>query len=1451
MADQGQSVAISAPSLPRGGGAIQSIGKGLGAVGPTGAAALNIPLPITAGRGFAPSLALNYQSSVGNGLFGLGWDLNLTAIRRRASKGVPHFNDDDVIIGPDGGVWLAARDGQGAVIETVVSRYGDLSLARSYNVVRYFARDEGAFARMEHWRNADDPQGFWLLHTADGELAIYGYNPQSRHADPDREDRVAEWLLEESLNPLGEHILYEYKPEDLKGLSGSTDPGPSRNFTAQRYLWRVRYGNATASPDLLLWTPDQLDAMQWHFDLVFDYGERDDSSGILGYSEDRDWEGRDDFHSSFAYGFELGSLRFVHYVLMFHDFPQELDADAPTLISALKFSYSDLQSGCKVLCAVESQGWSADANRTLERRPPVSFSYQDFEVEKGAFTPFDAMPGLNDGQRYQLVDLYGEGLPGVLYHEDKGWMYREPLRDVGADDPDAVTYGPWQLLPAIPNADTGTSTRQSLADLTGEGWLDWVIAEPGRAGFFTVKPDRTWSHYTPFSALPTEFFHPQAQMADLVGGGLSDLALIGPRSVRLYAHRRAEGFAPGRNVAHDEDDDRLPLLSDSHNELVAFGDILGSGQQHLLRIRHDEVRFWPNLGNGLFGKGQVFAHLPFAYAGFDADHVRLADMDGSGAVDLVYLEPDGFRLFLNVAGRGLAEPVSYPWPAGVRYDRLCQVSLADLQGLGCSSLILTRPHMAPEHWRFDYPAHKPYLLRATQNGMGASGTVVYRSSAQEWLDEKCELQQDGQTVESGVPFAMHLVSKQTQLDEVTGNRLTQRFSYRQGYYDGQERAFRGFGLICQTDTEVPDANANPLPDGFTAPVLSKTWYHNGRPGRILRDLNDSDPQASVLAEDLLTTFDGQRDQVIETPQDTDLREMARSLTGMVLRSEVFGLEAGVPHAVPYSVSSMRYLIRKLASGGPHQPYARLLSFAVESLSYQYEGRADDPMCQRTINLSWDEYGVLTHGVTIQCARRKRAQDTPPFEDEHQQRWWQAAHDDAQQCHYLTETKAQPIHLDAEQSWRLGLPWLSRVNAMMAQASEMDQEQFSYEQLRQPDSSFASLPRTLVALTRQRYVGSGEGEATFQALPDAVELAELDEHALTAYDRVMTPQELNAKLPELGYHSMACFLPAEPARVLWSIKRGFNTYAGPEHFYRVDAFRPTASHGLSAVEYDPYSLLVKSVTAPDGCKTSATFSYYSMQPLSIVDPNQNTQQALYDGFGVLRMTSFYGTELGEEVGFGSLTDVTVPMQTPHQAIENPSTIPFATAACYDAFSWLNDKVPVHSLAMQWDRYPDDPERQLRMTLSSVDGFGRTLQARQLVEPGKAYEVVDGKLSLVDDELVEVEAPVRWRVSERVEYNNKGLAVRVYRPYFSNSHGYVDDSSVREHWHHDKQFYDSLGRPTITLTAKGWMRRITYEGWYTISEDENDTAEEVNARRAEQGLPLLDDGSPRKKKNPFQR
>jgi hypothetical protein len=1534
--EQQGTIEINAPALPKGGGAIQSIGKGSGGVGSKGTASQELPLPISKApnRGLVPPLSLGYSSDVGNSPFGIGWHLTTNAITLRTVKGVPKYEGNDQVVGPGGDVWMPEKNDDGKVISKSVSEYNGVQLG-AHQVVRYWPRVEGAFDLIEHWTkegDADNPAGFWLIHGADGSLHCYGKTEASRRADPIEKSHVGVWLIDESLNLRGEHVVYLYQAE----VEAPTAP-QFRDFRSQRYLRRVLYGNAQANANLYAWKADGWKDATWHFHLLFDYGERSaDLTQVPVYDlpgiERGEWGApRKDPFWNYAYGFELGSRRLCRQVLMFHQFTEELGND-PVLVQRLLLEHRPSALGYNHLTAAHIQAY--DNQGQMESRPPMEFFYNPFELDptREGYSEFPEMPGLNDGQRYQLVDLYGEGMPGVLFSSDKAWYYREPLRaDSGGND---VSYSDWERLPGIPVADSSKPIRQSLSDLTGDGKLDWVIARPGLSGFFTLNPDRSWSNFVAYTAFPTEFFHPMAQLADLVGDGLTDLALIGPRSVRLYSSRRAVGFSHGANVPHD--DDSLPLLSSTQTELVAFSDPLGSATQHLIRIRHNEVKVWPNLGHGKFGKGFILCQLDFKYAEFDSSRVRLADLDGSGAVDLIYLESDGFRVYMNHGGKGFEKDhVKMPWPQGVRYDRFCQVSIADVQGLGCSSLILTVPHMKPQHWRYDFVSAKPYLVSASHNNMGAVTGVNYRSSAQEWLDEKAELIAAGKAPVCHLPFAMHLVSQQTQLDEITGNRLTQGFTYRQGFYDSFEREFRGFGLLLQTDTEASAAERSSL--GFTAPILSKTWFHTGR----AIDMRDDgyyagDAKAEPLRPTLVHEYhlNDAAGRVIDPDEDL-AREIARTLSGSVLRAEVFAADDDPETAVPYSVQENRALIRQLRPKGKHHPYAVLQSLALESIAYQYEPQvADDPLVQHTLNLQWDKFGSLTHGFVVHYARRKTDKDSPPFavetpgdesDEDYENRWWLDAHDEAQQCWYLTEAKAEYRHLEDPDGWRLGLPYRQRGNALVLEKDELKPADIHHENFleRAVDGGAWATSAVLTGLSRQRYQDPASGQLldpdklVFSALPDYAETAELDATALSAYDKLKDadgnmPFNLKEKLesPEVGYHIMDRFLPDAPAgepedptnakSFLWSVRKSFPTYHGLDSFYNVEKFQQTKSHGITTVAYDKHWCLSTAVTLPDGCTTRILdVDYRSFLPAGIIDPNQNTQEARYNAFGEALVTSFHGTELGVEVGFDPLSGYQPPEdRTPagaiadkHKAIGNYATATFSAPFSWmgkippsDPSQWLHwarnegfvlpdghicsrarvhleglqnpsadeqrlqrhienaHREPVHVVTLQADRYPGDPELQIRAAIACWDGFGRSLQTKQEVEPGLAWWV-DEKGELTPDKYgrpKEAEAARRWRVSERVEYNNKGEKVRIYRPYFASAYRYINDASIRETGYHDQQFYDAAGRPTHTVLAKKMLqgdppqekplrREQRYRTWYTIAFDENDLFDPPHAKR----------------------
>ena len=108
--------------LPKGGGAVRGLDEKLATNPVTGSATLTIPLPASQARALTPSLALTYDSSAGNGPFGVGISLTLPAIARRTERGVPRYDDERdtfVLTGSDDRCLqcLAANDNRAVLFE--------------------------------------------------------------------------------------------------------------------------------------------------------------------------------------------------------------------------------------------------------------------------------------------------------------------------------------------------------------------------------------------------------------------------------------------------------------------------------------------------------------------------------------------------------------------------------------------------------------------------------------------------------------------------------------------------------------------------------------------------------------------------------------------------------------------------------------------------------------------------------------------------------------------------------------------------------------------------------------------------------------------------------------------------------------------------------------------------------------------------------------------------------------------------------------------------------------------------------------------------------------------------------------------------------------------------------------------------------------------------------------
>ncbi|ENV9893757.1 SpvB/TcaC N-terminal domain-containing protein, partial [Salmonella enterica] len=1108
---------VTPPSLPKGGGTLSGMGEALGQAGPGGTASMTLPLPVSAGRGFAPSLSLTYSSSTGNSIFGIGWACATLRISRRTSHGVPQYNDNDEFLGPDGEVLVKTISTSQTPNPTTCQQYGSTTLTQTWTVTRYQPRTEGAFHRLEHWQSEATDGDFWLLHESTGNLHMLGKTASARISDPHNAAHIAEWLVEESVNPVGDHIYYCWKAENSSNIR-EIDKTNQRDCSTQRYLASVQYGCQTPASDLYLWKSDKPDA-RWLFTLIFDYGERSlDPSTAPAFSTTTSWPARQDAFSRYEYGFEIRTHRLCHQVLMFHHFPDELKQDN-ALVSRLLLEYNETPVLSQLTSA---QTLAYDADGSVLSCPPLELCYSQPDISGAQWQQMSSFSGL-DSPPYQLVDLYGEGVPGILWLNGKDWRYRAPCR--GETGTDEVVYADWVNLPQIP-ALQNASAR--LIDIDGDGQLDWVIAAPGMAGFFTQQSDKNWSRFTPFSALPEEFFHPQAQFTQLMGSGLIDLAMIGPKSVRLYANE-GSAFSTGLNINQDENIE-LPGPGRDARELVLFADILGSGQSHLCRIRYNSVTCWPNLGGGRFGS-PVQLSLPSPLDSeeqFNPENLLLADTDGSGAPDLIYVQHNQAKVWLNQGGNGFVFGSNIAFPDGVVYDRLCQLTVADIQGNGMAELVLTVPWPTPTHWHFAFCAQKPWLLTGTNNNIGANTTLFYRSSAQEWLDEK---QQNPQATPA-LPFAMHLLVKTTTEDEVTGNQLSQSIRYRRGVYDGKEREFRGFGYV-----ETEDTNDDALPVGDDTPVaatlLTKTWFHCGREEdetTLFGTPWRGDTEEITLNATLLTTWQAGEDQVLNTPDKATRWWMFRALKGTALRSETYGLDTSSVASSPYTTTQQRMQVR-LVQGGT-MPV--VLPVALEQITHHYERLAGDPQVSQQVTLQADGYGYVTRQVSIAYPRRAY-HALQPYPANLPDDAWENTYDDQQQKLRLVESLASFIHLENSQTWRLGLPSQQRVNQL--EFDSVPAGGISYETLR-ADNGLLSAEQTRY-LTQQNEIIYTSTPLDLRALVHYQRTAVLDETALKAYEGITIPAEYS--FDKLGYVNTPALFSFTTEADLWAVEHSFTLY----------------------------------------------------------------------------------------------------------------------------------------------------------------------------------------------------------------------------------------------------------------------------------------------------------------------
>lgn len=800
-------------NLPKGGGAIRGIGEKFSTNAATGTGSLQIPIALSTGRAaFGPQFAITYESGSGNGVFGIGWNLHLPSIARKTDKGLPHYSDrytSDVFIlsgqedlvpvlcedsysGAKGGGVCPERQSYEAAFADGEPAFDEFD-RDGYRVRRYRPRIEGLFARIERWTRTADGDQHWRSVSKDNILTVYGRTPNSRIFDPDDPRHIFSWLISESYDDKGNAIVYEYAEENEAGVDLRKPSECNRVRTANRYLKRVLYGNRyPLMVDFAVrgCRPSHLDmrgleTAEWMFEVVFDYDDghyrvEETEAGRrvwAGCAPTHGWAVRKDPFSTYRSRFEVRTYRLCHRILTFHRFGDELGVP-DCLVRSTEFAYRQKELGSFIVQVTQS-GYvlQADGSYLKKSMPALEVDYtssplederyRDYRVMEIEPTSLENLPTGIDGKNYRWVDLDGEGISGVLTEEGTSWYYK-PNAGCGH-------FGRTKLVARKPSLAALNQGSQQLLDLAGAGSLDLVQFNAVTPGFYDRTLEEGWGIFRTFRSLPVlNWQDPNLKFVDVTGDGIADLLITHDDTFTWHPSLLEHGFGHGVRVPIPSDERKGPYVIFADGvQSVYLADMSGDGLSDLVRIRNGEVCYWPNLGYGRFGRKVTMDDAPWFEDEdlFDQSRIRLADTDGSGTTDIVYLASDGIRIYLNLAGNGWSNARVLPQfaPANAQTS----VSVVDFLGRGTSCVLWssTLPGDSRESLRYVdlMDGQKPHLLIKVENNLGAETRIEYASSTEFYLADKAA----GRPWVTRLPFPVQVVKRVETYDYVSPESLRQ------------------------------------------------------------------------------------------------------------------------------------------------------------------------------------------------------------------------------------------------------------------------------------------------------------------------------------------------------------------------------------------------------------------------------------------------------------------------------------------------------------------------------------------------------------------------------------------------------------------------------------------------------------------------------------------------------
>lgn len=857
-----------------------------------GAAEYRIPIQAPPGiGGIEPRLALVYNSLSGNGLIGMGWQLEgLSAITRCPRT----FSQDGV----KGGVNFDANDRfclDGQRLIALSGTYGA-------DAVQYRTERE-TFSKIVSYGSAGTGPAHFKAWTKAGQVIEYGNTADSRiEAQGKSEARV--WALNKLSDTKGNYLTVSYVEVTADGefypdridytgnAAASVTPGQSVRFV---YEGRptddigVLYqgGSVVKSTQRLKNVQSYLGAstLVKDYRIAYGTGTATKRSRVTSIQE------------CDSTGTGSGTNCVAATSLTWQESGTDLTPptySSPALNSTITGGWDTRNSVAHYVRTGDFNGdgrtdylWmprDGDGRWVIAYGTATGFTAPDYNTPALPATLDGTLLTRNNVKQYiQTADFNGDGRTDYMWIPDNGdgrWLIAYGT-DTGFTIP---AYSDIALPATLPDGKTTRSTTAhyiQIGDFNGDGKADymwvppngdgrWMIAYANAAGTGLVTPD----YANP--ALPAAFAgtsiqtrHTTAhyvQVGDFDGDGKTDYMWVpfNGDGRWMIAYANAAGTALSMP---DYDVPALPAVISGTSyqtrnttaQYVQFGDFNGDGKLDYMFIPYNGDGRWLIVfatGTGFtvpdYDSYALPAQLPIG--NWDTRHttahyLQIGDFNGDGKADYMWVPYDGDGRWLIAYSNGikLIEPLYSAYGLAAtfsgsyitRHTAVQYVKLGDFNGDGKTDYMFV-PYNGDGRWVIAYQAGAfPDLVTKVTTGTGVETNITHKPLT----DSAVYAKETGATypvLEFHGP--LHAVSSYTVGNGIGGTMQTSH-SYKGARIDLRGRGFLGFRET--TATSVMTGYADPLK---TITTYRQDFPFTGLPCKVERQVAATSPITIGLTE---------------------------------------------------------------------------------------------------------------------------------------------------------------------------------------------------------------------------------------------------------------------------------------------------------------------------------------------------------------------------------------------------------------------------------------------------------------------------------------------------------------------------------------------------------------------------------------------------------------------------